>query len=214
MPGIQGSRPALSGNFQPASPPGAMQFPAPRRLPLGPLMDFGYEDEVLFPITLNAASTLKAPSTDDLAAHVNWLVCREVCIPGKADLSLPLQVTAYTRARSILTGRRSLTVSSAACPSRSRPLPNPFSRPLPVASLWRSRATMLPAPSSSRWRKTQIQNAAPQPVRSVDGGIEISLKKDENFRTQLAQLNGVLLLGDGTAYEIHAPPGAVAGSCR
>ena len=37
-----------------------------------------------------------------------------------------------------------------------------------------------------------------------------------NFRTPLAQLNGVLLLGDGTAYEIHAPPGplpaAVAGA--
>ena len=71
-----------------------MQFPAPRRLPLGPLMDFGYEDEVLFPITLSAASTLQAPSTAELSAHVNWLVCREVCIPGKADLALPLQVTA------------------------------------------------------------------------------------------------------------------------
>ena len=73
---------------------GAMQFPAPRRLPLGPLMDFGYEDEVLFPITLSAESTLKVPSTAPLSAHVNWLVCREVCIPGKADLSLPLQVAA------------------------------------------------------------------------------------------------------------------------
>ena len=52
--------------------------------PLGPLMDFGYEDEVLFPITLSADSTLKAPSTAPLSAHVNWLVCREVCIPGKA----------------------------------------------------------------------------------------------------------------------------------
>ncbi len=41
----------------------------------------------------------------------------------------------------------------------------------------------------------------------MDGGIEISIKKDENFRAQLAQLNGVLLLGDGTAYEIHATPG-------
>jgi len=28
---------------------GPLQFPAPKRLPLGPLMDFGYEDEVLFP---------------------------------------------------------------------------------------------------------------------------------------------------------------------
>jgi thiol:disulfide interchange protein DsbD len=41
----------------------------------------------------------------------------------------------------------------------------------------------------------------------VDGGIEISLKRDENFRAKLAQLNGVVVLSDGTAYEIHAPPG-------
>src|SRR5580704_12124701 len=34
---------------------GPLQFPAPKRLPLGPLMDFGYEDEVLFPFTLNVA---------------------------------------------------------------------------------------------------------------------------------------------------------------
>jgi len=33
-----------------------LQFPAPKRLPLGPLMDFGYEDEVLFPFTVTAAS--------------------------------------------------------------------------------------------------------------------------------------------------------------
>jgi thiol:disulfide interchange protein DsbD len=29
---------------------GPIQFPAPKRLPLGPLMDFGYENEVLFPM--------------------------------------------------------------------------------------------------------------------------------------------------------------------
>ncbi len=28
----------------------ALEFPAPKRLPLGPLMDFGYENEVLFPL--------------------------------------------------------------------------------------------------------------------------------------------------------------------
>ena len=54
----------------------------------------------------------------------------------------------------------------------------------------------------------------PNQSRRVDGGIEISLKKDENFRTQLAQLNGVLLLGDGTAYEIHAPPGSLPAAAR
>jgi hypothetical protein len=42
-----------------------MQFPAPKRLPLGPLMDFGYEDEVLFPLKLargKALSQARRPS--------------------------------------------------------------------------------------------------------------------------------------------------------
>ena len=43
---------------------GPMKFPIPSRLPLGPLMDFGYEDEVAFPVQLTAASSLgPAPFT-------------------------------------------------------------------------------------------------------------------------------------------------------
>src|SRR5271154_1377731 len=92
--GDSGEPPSIKWTLPAGITAGAMQFPAPRRLPLGPLMDFGYEDEVLFPLTLTADSTLKAPSTIQLPAHVAWLVCREVCIPGKADLVLPLQVAA------------------------------------------------------------------------------------------------------------------------
>ena len=33
--------------------------PAPKRLPLGPLMDFGYENEVLFPIPMHVGSAFK-----------------------------------------------------------------------------------------------------------------------------------------------------------
>ena len=72
---------------------GPLQFPAPTRLPLGPLMDFGYEDQVLFPIQLQVAEKVK-DSPAVLDAKVDWLVCREVCIPGKTDLALPLPVAA------------------------------------------------------------------------------------------------------------------------
>src|SRR6201996_1852262 len=92
--GDSGEPPSIKWNLPPGFTAGPMQFPAPRRLPLGPLMDFGYEDQVLFPIKLSAGSSLKVPSTVDLPAHVSWLVCREVCIPGKADLALPLQIAA------------------------------------------------------------------------------------------------------------------------
>jgi len=53
----------------------AIEFPAPKRLPLGPLMDYGYEKEVLFPIPMRVAADFK-PSrpTVTLGGKVNWLV--------------------------------------------------------------------------------------------------------------------------------------------
>src|SRR3984957_12201745 len=199
--GDSGEPPTIKGKLPPSITPGPMQFPAPRRLPLGPLMDFGYEDEVLFPMTLSADSTLKAPSTAKLSAHVNWLVCREVCIPGKADLALPLQVAATAGPAD--PGRQALFDRF-----RSR-LPQPL--PSSVKTVFGNTPsgfalalTGHPGTSAEFFPldQSQIENAAPQPVSPVDGGLEISLKKDENFRTQLAQLNHMLGLGGGTAYEI------------
>ena len=49
------------------------------------------EDEVAFPVQISAAKNLK-PGPIHLDAKVSWLVCREVCIPGKAHLGLNLNV--------------------------------------------------------------------------------------------------------------------------
>ena len=59
-------------------------------------MDFGYENEVLFPFTITADST-PLPVRPRCARNVNWLVCREVCIPGKADLEVKRDVSARPR---------------------------------------------------------------------------------------------------------------------
>ena len=207
--GDSGEPPSIKWTLPAGITAGAMQFPAPRRLPLGPLMDFGYEDEVLFPISLNVASTVSGPIT--LPARVNWLVCREVCIPGKADLSLPLQVAA--QAGPIDPARQALFDR----------FQNRLPKPLPssakavfgtTATGFDLAVTGHPAAGAEFFPldPSQLMNAAPQPVSPVDGGNAISLKRDENFRTPLAQLNGVLLLADGTAYEIHAAPGVVPGA--
>jgi len=92
--GDSGEPPSIKWTLPPASPRRdavpSTQAPAPR-----PLMDFGYEDEVVFPIPIHVASDFHpAQPQATFAAHVTWLVCREVCIPGKADLALPLQALA------------------------------------------------------------------------------------------------------------------------
>ena len=72
---------------------GELEFPAPKRLPLGPLMDFGYEDEVLFPFSFDVPKSSR-PGPAILDAKVSWLVCREVCIPGKAELGMRVMLAA------------------------------------------------------------------------------------------------------------------------
>ncbi len=70
---------------------GPMRFPIPKRLPQGELMDFGYEDSVGFPVEIAAAKGV-APGPIHLDAKVDWLVCREVCVPGRAHLGIDLEV--------------------------------------------------------------------------------------------------------------------------
>ena len=74
--GDSGEPPRIRWTLPEGITAGAIQFPAPKRLPLGPLMDFGYEDEVLFPLSLSLDKTAKTGSAV-LHAKVDWLVCRE-----------------------------------------------------------------------------------------------------------------------------------------
>lgn len=68
-------------------------WPLPERLPLGPLMGFGYEHEVLLPVRIIPPEDLAGGSTIELTAKADWLVCREVCIPGRRDVTLSLTVS-------------------------------------------------------------------------------------------------------------------------
>ena len=59
-PGDAGEPPRVKWTEPAGITLGPEQFPVPSRLPLGPLMDFGYEDAVAFPFNLTAAPGAKA----------------------------------------------------------------------------------------------------------------------------------------------------------
>src|SRR5262249_51991395 len=54
--------------------------------------NFGYEGEVIVLATLTPPADLKPGTNVALAAHGEWLICKDVCIPGGADLKLDLPV--------------------------------------------------------------------------------------------------------------------------
>ena len=68
-----------------------LEFPFPERISVPPLMNYGYETEVLFPFHVQLAKNYPEGSLK-LEAKASWLVCQDVCIPGKAELDLQLPV--------------------------------------------------------------------------------------------------------------------------
>lgn len=67
-------------------------WPLPKRFDVGGLYNFGYEDEVLLPVTLAVPADAQPGTKAHIRANAKWLVCREECIPEKASLVLDLPI--------------------------------------------------------------------------------------------------------------------------
>jgi len=68
---------------------GAIQWPTPKRLPYGPLMNFGYEDNVVLLQKLKLPAQLPNGAIT-LSADIELLVCKEECIPEYGTYTLTL----------------------------------------------------------------------------------------------------------------------------
>jgi thiol:disulfide interchange protein DsbD len=70
---------------------GPIQWPAPQRLFIPPLANYGYEGEVVLPLELAVPNTLPNGPVR-ITGKAFWLMCRDVCIPGEAQIALTLPV--------------------------------------------------------------------------------------------------------------------------
>lgn len=96
-PGDSGLPTRIDWELPPGWTVGPIAWPTPRRIAVGPLANYGYEGEVLLPMTLVPAGPMPATGEITLRARASWLVCKDVCIPGDAHLALVLRVaTAQT----------------------------------------------------------------------------------------------------------------------
>lgn len=68
---------------------GELQWPAPKRSVDSGLALYGYEGEATFLAEVTPPPTL-GPGRFSINAEARWLECRDICIPGKAQLGLAL----------------------------------------------------------------------------------------------------------------------------
>lgn len=91
-PGDSGLPTELTWTLPAGVSAGAVDWPTPRKFPLGTLANYGYDGTVLLPVPLTVT---QAPSgaTLPITLEATWLACRQECIPeeGRFTLNLPVQ---------------------------------------------------------------------------------------------------------------------------
>ena len=81
---------------------GAIDWPTPHALRVGPLVNYGYENTVLLPIPVKVASDFKAPESGmvEVRLSASWLICRVECIPESGEFALQIPVGGSTATHS------------------------------------------------------------------------------------------------------------------
>jgi len=86
-PGDSGLPTTLAWTMPRGFKAGDIEWPTPKQMPLGPLMNYGYDGELLLPVRLTVPPDYRGgPLAVELRA--DFLICEDVCIPEFAELDL------------------------------------------------------------------------------------------------------------------------------
>ncbi|MBI4569058.1 MAG: thioredoxin family protein [Planctomycetes bacterium] len=92
-PGDSGLPTTVSWTLPAGLTAGDISWPFPQRITANDLVTYGHEGEVLLLTDFRPDAKLGGESVT-LRASVEWLVCKEECVPGDAELTLTLPVRA------------------------------------------------------------------------------------------------------------------------
>lgn len=201
--GDSGEPPKIKWTLPEGLTAGPMQFPPPARLPLGPLMDFGYEDQVAFPIAVTASPSIK-PGKVHLDAHVSYLVCSSQCLPGKVHLGIDVDVVPGPVAEAPLVGALGSSIKS---------LPQPLPATMSVSAVGDAKQILVTLKTGSNeedaefypFDQDQIANAADQGIESLPDGIKIRLVRAADSTALPKTLHGLVELSATEVYDISTP---------
>jgi thiol:disulfide interchange protein/DsbC/DsbD-like thiol-disulfide interchange protein len=207
VPGDAGLPTRLSWQLPAGFQAGPIQWPVPEVLRVGSLVDYGYGGTVLLPVDISVPSTAAEGSQVRLAAHADWLVCKDICIPESADLTLVLPV-----------GK-----AAAATPTRLRdefaaawahiPKPIGLTGAGAIVDGDRIRLKFVPDRPLDRLEffplePARVQAAAPQRLNVTALGATLDLLAAQPVAPDFKVLRGVLVANGGPSF---APGGATEG---
>ncbi|MDB5557875.1 MAG: cytochrome c biosis protein transrane region [Enterovirga sp.] len=202
---------------------GPIQWPAPQRLPVSHLVNYGYEGETVLLTEISPPAGLSPGQPLTLKADVSYLVCERECIPGEASVSILLPVAGpgedgkpdpadkalFDAARGKLPTPSPWTARTEPAGERLRfSVEAPGLKPESIHS-----AYLFP------FDEAAIEHAAPQVLSVAPAGFSLEMKRSSLAQGAPSPLGGVLVLEEALetgvarhAIEIGAPPPAAPAS--
>lgn len=175
---------------------GAIDWPHPKRLPVGPLMNFGYEGETLLLTTLQVPADLPIGTPITLNAKASWLECKDVCIPGDAQVTLTLPVKSQS------------SPSASAALFKASQARVPQSALAASATIDGNRVRIALTPPAGKTldkveffplEESRIEPAAPQELKNEGGEAVIYLTAAKPVGADFKTLKGVVVANGGPA---------------
>jgi DsbC/DsbD-like thiol-disulfide interchange protein len=206
-PGDSGQPPHAEWSLSQGLTAGEIEWPAPRRLGTSTIVDFGYDVAVTLLVPIRAVATLETNQPAQLVADLHVLVCREICIPGNAHISLslpikllPPEVDDSTRAL-FIAARKSLPRETPKDWKISAIDANDSFILITNCGREISQALFFPLDES------QIDDSAPQKLQPEPTGFHLTLRKSDQLLKPIRRLKGVIEVSANQSYVIDAPVG-------
>jgi len=211
-PGDSGSAASIQWNLPPGFQAGELVFPYPKRIPVEPLMNFGYEDEVYLLTQITPAAQV-ASSPITLRAQAEVLVCKLECIPEQKTLTLTIPV-----ANTVPTKDPAWT-DALTRTRQAHPQPSPWESSFAMDDKDLTLFVNAPGLAAGQLKQVEffpnkdgiIQNAAPQ--RLTVGQERITLQIERGYQEKQDLVEGLVVIqevSDGKtnsqAFAIQAKP--------
>jgi len=206
-PGDSGQPPRVQWHLPDGLSAGEIEWPAPRRLGASTIVDFGYDGAVMLLVPVRASSTLPANKTARIVAELSVLVCREICVPGKTQISLSLPIESAAPEPDA-PGSDLFTAARKSLPRKPPDdwkftVNNKKDSFILIAKLGRQITSAVFFP----FAESQIDNSAPQVIVPAATGFQLTLKKSDQLLAPIKRLEGVLEISANQTYVIDVAVG-------
>jgi thiol:disulfide interchange protein DsbD len=204
-PGDSGGPPHVAWTFPPGMTAAGIEWPAPERIDVGGLVNYGYHDRVVLPVAVAVAADARVPPEFAVRASVRWMACASLCVPGKAELVLTFPLSADEQAQ--VPGWKAAVDAAR------------VQVPKPAPASWKTSAAAagdtftIDVVTGSREEQavffplelSQVDDSAAQTVSPLPDGVRLVLSKSSQLVKDPTVLRGVLSLRGGRAFVVEAP---------